>query len=40
MALLKARPSDIPADAVRLTEKEAIEYQAKVLNDWKNLRDV
>lgn len=40
MALLKARPDDIPADAVILTEKEALIYQTKLLQEWKNTKDM
>lgn len=40
MALQKARPGEIPPDAVRLTEREALEYQFNLLKNWKDQSDV
>lgn len=33
MALLRSRPSEIPKDAVILTEQEAIQFQWKMVED-------
>lgn len=40
MALQKGNPKDMPSDAVRLTEKDALEYQLKFLKNWKDSSDV
>ncbi|XP_044761106.1 uncharacterized protein LOC123318528 [Coccinella septempunctata] len=40
MALLKSKFSEMPADAVQLTEFEAIQYQTKIMKNWKNKSDV
>lgn len=33
MALMRGKPSEIPADAIRMTEEEAIEHQWDVLGE-------
>lgn len=40
MALLKAKYSEIPSDAVVLTEEEALEYQYKTIYRWKKTSDM
>ncbi|XP_044261827.1 uncharacterized protein LOC123009515 [Tribolium madens] len=40
MALLRKNFSDIPPDAVILSEEEALKYQSKLLNTWKNTSDI
>lgn len=40
MALQKGNISELPSDAVRLTEKEALEYQLKLLTNWKDKSDM
>lgn len=40
MALSKAKYSEIPSDAVVLTESEAVLYQSRILNKWQNSSDV
>lgn len=40
MALFKDKPHNIPSDAVQLSEKEALEYQLKLLMKWEDKSDV
>lgn len=40
MALLRAKPHEIPPDAILLSEEDALEYQMKVIRGWKNGSDV
>lgn len=40
MALLKTKVRDIPADAVVLTEEQAVKYQLKLIHSWNNPWDV
>lgn len=40
MALEKKKLSEIPADAVKLTEKQAMQYHYSILNNWKSESDV
>ncbi|XP_064214039.1 uncharacterized protein LOC657376 [Tribolium castaneum] len=40
MALSRKNFSDIPPDAVILTEEEAFKYQSKLLNSWKDTSDI
>ncbi|XP_053678586.1 uncharacterized protein LOC128728960 [Anopheles nili] len=40
MALLHKKSSDIPKDAVRLSEEEAIQYFLKLVHRWDNKSDV
>lgn len=40
MALDKKKISEIPSDAIILTEDEAVKYQMKLLNNWKFPSDV
>lgn len=40
MALQKGKLSEFPEDAVRLTESQALEYQFKLLRNWKETSDV
>lgn len=40
MALEKKKVSEIPSDAVMLTEKQAMQYHYSVLNNWKSVSDV
>ncbi|XP_045477183.1 uncharacterized protein LOC123682559 [Harmonia axyridis] len=40
MALQKSKYSDLPEDAIQLSEIEAIKYQSKILKNWKNKSDV
>lgn len=40
MALSKAQVKNIPPDAIVLTEKQALKYQMKLINSWKNPWDV
>lgn len=37
---MKKRFSEMPEDAIQLTESEAIKYQTKILKNWKNRSDV
>lgn len=40
MALSRARGSDIPKDAVIITEDEALKYQWKIICKWEKLSEV
>lgn len=40
MALLKGKFSEVPSDAVILSEEDAVKYQTKVLKQWKKKSDV
>ncbi|RZC39401.1 DUF1370 domain containing protein [Asbolus verrucosus] len=40
MALLRKKYSEIPSDAVVLSEDEALKYQTQILNKWKHSSDV
>ncbi|XP_017780560.1 PREDICTED: transmembrane protein 126A [Nicrophorus vespilloides] len=40
MALIKGKLSEIPSDAVLLSEKEAVEYQVKLIRNWRYPMDV
>lgn len=40
MALSKAEVKNLPSDAIVLTEEQAINYQMKLINSWKNPWDV
>lgn len=37
MALMRGKPQDIPADAVRMSEDEALMHQWKLISDNDNL---
>lgn len=39
LEIIKNR-SEIPVDGVRLTEEQAINYQLKVINGWKDGNEV
>lgn len=39
MALQKAKVTDIPDDAVILSEEDALAYQFNIINDWKKSSD-
>ncbi|CAH0558839.1 unnamed protein product [Brassicogethes aeneus] len=39
MALLKGKQSEIPTDAIILTEQQALEYELKILKNWKHKSD-
>lgn len=39
MALQKKRTSEIPQDAVILTEQKALIYQSRILNNWPDSSD-
>ncbi|XP_055618026.1 uncharacterized protein LOC129763202 [Toxorhynchites rutilus septentrionalis] len=40
MALLHKNISEIPKDAVRISEKEALEYFSKIIDGWKNKSEI
>lgn len=40
MALEKSRRSAVPTDAIIISEKEAFEYQRKILDKWNVTSDV
>lgn len=40
MALSRARPDDLPKDAVLITEDQALKYQWKIVTSWDKLGDV
>lgn len=40
MALEKKKYSEIPTDAIILSEEEALKYHTKLLNNWKTPSDV
>ncbi|XP_031332146.1 transmembrane protein 126A isoform X2 [Photinus pyralis] len=40
MALLKAKPENIPEDAVILTREKALQYQLDILKNWKHQSDI
>lgn len=40
MALLRAKKTAIPSDAVILNEEDALRYQLQILRNWKNTSDV
>lgn len=40
MALLLKRKTEIPDDAILLTEEQALEYHYKLINNWKDQTDV
>lgn len=40
MALLLKKKAEIPDDAIILTEDKAIEYQYKIINNWKDQSEV
>lgn len=40
MALLKKKLTEVPDDAVVLSESEALEYEWKLIRGWKNPSDV
>ncbi|KAJ3640652.1 hypothetical protein Zmor_027200 [Zophobas morio] len=40
MALQRKKISDIPSDAIVLTEDQALKYQANILNKWKHISDI
>ncbi|CAH1993972.1 unnamed protein product [Acanthoscelides obtectus] len=40
MALERRRMREIPSDAIILTEEQALQYQTKILNNWKATSDI
>ena len=40
MALSRARPEEIPKDAVRINEEQALSYQWKIISNWETLGEV
>ncbi|KAH8298137.1 hypothetical protein KR018_008016 [Drosophila ironensis] len=40
MALSRARPDQLPRDAVQITEEQALKYQWKIITSWDKLGDV
>lgn len=40
MALLHKKKTDVPEDAVKLTETQALVYFGKIIEGWENRSDV
>lgn len=40
MALSRARPAEIPKDAVMISEDEALTYHWKIISNWEKASDV